>query len=165
MKPTLNPIQTFLKELDETQITDSDFRRIAMNRVNFDLSTPLLKHFIECDEKGEPIEEPEIYSQWLREKDDDLETETIIKQCYEFQQAQKQVLFEGWEIKILENPVIITDGFFEIEFWNYSNRNIEIVLTDFSQENPKRENIKSYSDLTKYQLQTNNNFKELIYGK
>jgi len=162
MKPTLNPIQTFLKELNGIlkneyfTKSDSDFRRIAMNRVNFDLSTPLLKHFIACDENGEPIEKPTI--DFFDKNYGNLPDE-VLKQAKQFQQAQKQVLFEGWEIvdikdsNLYSKGICLTDGFFI--FW-YNKEFNEWQLS---------RGIQSYSDLTKYQLQTNNNFKELIYGK
>jgi len=157
---TLQPLEDFvLQRKNDNQtlaLSYIDFLQV-IKYAEFLKSTHLLKHFIECDEKGDPIQEPEIYSQWLREKDDDLETEYIIKQCYEFQQAQKQVLFEGFEKDEEQlDRIVLTNGNIKIHFFNS-----EMVCVDFND----LDFCNTYSDLTKYQIQTNNNFKELIYGK
>jgi len=155
MKNTYQELQTFLKELEQTPITESDFRRIAMNRVNFDLETPLLKHFIACNQKGEPIEKL-IDNSYLggRGAVDAVKLLQYEKAKDEFQQAQKQVLFEGWEATINES-----------KYYKLYNTKTQSYIY-FNKDNGKSTApFLSYSDLTKYQLQTNNNFKELIYGK
>ena len=157
---TLTTSQQFEKSL--TDVSDSEYRRLRTNFDNFIESTPLLKHFIECDENGEPIKEPEKkdFLKFIGTNDKGRKMHLINKKgyesaLYEFQQAQKQVLFEA-----------------EIE--NMPNRNsyvkcneIIIFYKDVDMDNKwsLSRKFQSYSDLTKCQLQTNNNFKELIYGK
>jgi len=62
---TLTTSQQFAKSL--TDVSDSEYRRLRTNFDNFLDSTPLLKHFIACDENGEPIEKPTHYDEWLSE--------------------------------------------------------------------------------------------------
>jgi len=168
MKPTLNPLQTFLKELEQTSITSLDFRCIAINRVNFDLSTPLLKQFIECNEKGFPIDEPLHYDYYLEtekqngfSEQDRIVFEQWIFFCKQFQQAQKEVLFDGCRLlEYKQNSTVASNGIEAVIEINkirlFEKRNNKWILNHA---------IKSYSDLTKYNLTTNENFKELIYGK
>lgn len=67
--------------------------------------------FVPCDENGNVLEEPEIYSQWVRENfNDELENEERINQCKEFIKAKEKVLFEGFEVlRIDRNLTIITN--------------------------------------------------------
>jgi len=117
-------------------------------------STPLLKHFIECDENGEPIK-PYVKTNSEIFKDNHNLCRVISKEERQFIIAQKQVLFEA-EIENMDNgnSYILCNGI--VVFYKDSDMdNKWYLLKEFT----------TYSDLTKYQLQTNNNFKELIYGK
>lgn len=64
------------------------------------LKQPLkLEMFVPCDEHGNILEEPEIYSQWVRESfNDELENDERIKQCKEFISAKEKVLFEWFMV-------------------------------------------------------------------
>ena len=72
--------------------------RIIENYAKF-LKQPLkLEMFVPCDEDGNVLGEPEIYSQWVRENfNDELENEERINQCKDYHQAKEKVLFEGFE--------------------------------------------------------------------
>jgi len=149
MKPTLTTSQQFAKSL--TDVSDSEYRRLRTNFDNFIESTPQLKHFIECDENGVPIEpyvktEDEIYA------DKNNVCRVISKAESQWYKAQKQVLFEGW---FLDYDNIIRNE--KMRLWFKSDGEIYLNNTTVK--------IESYSDLTKYNLTTNNNFKEMIYGK
>ena len=63
------------------------------------LKQPLkLEMFVPCDEDGNVLGEPEIYSQWVRENfNDELENEERINQCKDYHQAKEKILFEGFE--------------------------------------------------------------------
>ena len=72
--------------------------RIIENYAKF-LKQPLkLEMFVPCDEDGNVLGEPEIYSQWVRENfNDELENEERINQCKDYHQAKEKILFEGFE--------------------------------------------------------------------
>lgn len=84
--------------------------------------------------------------------DENAVCRVISKAESQYQTALNNLKFSGWETKGKENPFLISDGFREIEFWYYSNRNIQIFLTDFSQEKPIRKKIKNLNDLIKHPL-------------
>ena len=145
---TLTTSQQFAKSL--TDVSDSEYRRLRTNFDKFLDETPLLEHFIECDENGEPIEKPLNYDLWTKKALNTSYDLNLIK--YEkLQQAQKQVLFEGF---IIKDGLTVCDEHSILHiFWNFEG------VWKLSKD------IHTYSDLTKYNLTTNNNFKELIYGK
>jgi len=181
MKPTLTTSQQFGNKLSVLlQLGEIDYKEYFILRTNFDNfieSTPLLKHFIACDENGEPIKEPKDYYLYTSSKpyhpsdffDSEEDFSNWLELCEQFQQVQKQVLFEGFEVKFnnckefkyqSETVIIIIDDKLYLEY-NCYWKNFIIHFTDARNSF----HINTYSDLTKYQLQTNNNFKELIYGK
>ena len=151
MKPTLQPLEDFvLKRKLDLGIGGLTYENLALEVIKlaeFLKSTPLLKHFIECDENGEPMQKC------------DCKTECgYCKELEQFQQAQKQVLFEGCEIVKIEmscihSKKVVFNGlalFYYQKGFNKWKLNTE---------------IQSYSDLTKHNITTNENFKQLIYGK
>lgn len=72
------------------------------------LKQPLkLEMFVPCNDEGNVLEEPEIYSQWVREKfNDGLENEQQINECKKYHQAKERVLFKGFEWDFSEEMIV-----------------------------------------------------------
>lgn len=94
-----------------------------------------LEMFVPCDDEGNVLDEPEIYSQWVRENfNDELENEERINQCKDYHQAKEKVLFEGfyWEgnyaVCMAEDEMIYIDDEF---MWNMTiDKFLTTIITD-----------------------------------
>lgn len=156
MKP-----QTLISMVDYVLLQNDNWKREIdvmthfNNCVNYAQSLqelPTIADFIPAvyeNGKWRVLEEPIDYVYW---KEHDVRFNGFFDECKIYQTALNNVKFSGWETKGKENPFLISDGFREIEFWYYSNRNIQIFLTDFSQEKPIRKQIKNLNDLVKRPL-------------
>lgn len=156
MENTLQTLEDFVLkrklDLGIGGLTYEDLALDVIKLAEFLKSTPQIKHFIECDENGVPMK-PYIKSTSEDYWDKNNICRVISKKERQFIIAQKQVLFEGWKVE--------NSGTF---FTYIENKDIPIILI-FENKTGLIHELKSYSDLTKCQLQTNTNFKELIYGK
>ncbi len=123
----------------------SDFCLIKLDAIteyaNF-LKQPLeLGMFVPCDLDGNVLIKHNSY-------DSDIN---------DYSKAKERVIFEGFSISQYKAPKLVISTFLEIEFWEYSNKNVEIYLTDFSVEKPFKVAIKTIEDLIPYNLTLSNN--------
>ena len=99
----LIPMTDFvLEQLNEQNSRTKPMREVfnSLEKYAKFLKQPLkLEMFVPCDEDGNVLGEPEIYSQWVCENfNDELENEERINQCKDYHQAKEKVLFEGFKI-------------------------------------------------------------------
>ena len=101
------------------------------------LQTPLsLSMFIPCNEKGEPMEEPMDYVDFLvllKEDKIGIYEKAWYRECQEYRKALDKVLFEGWE-KGSGQVEINEEGFYlkynsndRQAFWSIDNQEFELA--------------------------------------
>lgn len=157
MMKTLIPMTSFVLEQDAI---NGGFGQDEIDNVweyaKF-LKRPLeLGMFIPVDEDGEVLEEPkkENYSQ------EELETNLMACECFDYLQAKEKVLFNGFKSI---GRFKISSGFEEISILKLSNGNTQTVVTDFTQEKSKTKVCYTIEDLIEFNLTlTDNAIKEAI---
>lgn len=96
----LEPICSFIEEIDAGFTKSITFEGaystiLAYNRA---LAQPLtLSMFVPCDSEGNPMNMPEYYERWNGEEVSGEFTNDYIQSLYDYQTAEKAVLFEGWK--------------------------------------------------------------------
>ncbi len=102
------------------------------------LKQPLkLEMFVPVDEAGDVLEEPDYL-------DERFELKRMI-----YEEAKEKVLFNGFNSTARFK---VSSGFEDMSFLCYNNGNTQVLVTDFTQEEPKTETCYTIEDLIKFKL-------------
>lgn len=110
------------------------------------LKQPLkLEMFVPCDPDGNVLEKPEEH---FPTGNNNLEEQIFIKQK-QYQQAKQKVLFNGFKSTARFK---VSSGLEDMSFLCFNNGNTQVLVTDFTQEEPKTETCYTIEDLIKFKL-------------
>jgi len=93
------------------------------------LKKPLtLSMFVPCKD-GKPLEKPVMYDVWVENGEPSPVKNTWLESCKAYEQAQKAVLFKGFEVKFSSDiDVILSNGQLELGFYKVNEGVIIKVL-------------------------------------
>jgi hypothetical protein len=135
----LIPMTDFVIQEWEKDIYTDDFARIVNNYARFLKQQLKLEMFVPVDEDGDVLNYEEIKQSVI----EGTENWNI------WENAKEKVLFEGFKSTARFK---VSSGFEDMSFLCYNNGNTQVLVTDFTQEEPKTETCCTIEDLIKFKL-------------